>query len=385
MKSYFKKHIKALLRVKYRRYMSNFKGISNLFSFMGNYFGSSSGFEKRILIIYDLSVQPFSIGDLLLAQEVGLILCAEKKVNNVDVAILLTSKKPTSNDIAFESINSENYLYHFSALFPVLQMNKKLGSVFIFNSTVQLTNLVKHSNSYLKIWPSVKDIFLTKSYLHYIAFDEIIFPHWNNFKELPNLEPIGYLNDWAENFINKFCNGKTVVTINFRNNKLFQNERNLDVEIWHQFFYSCIQKKNVIFLIVCAKNEIDDRLRSCSNVIFAKDYDTTIEQDLALISAGDIHMGSSSGPASVAWFSNNKPYFIVRFTLSPNDFETPCLTSTGEDGYYKFCFSSAFQTFFSGSETVKILILKLEEMLCVVSPKNRKWKIDVTENQSWLR
>ena len=385
MKSYIKKHVMKILGAKYRRYASNFLGIFNIFSVVYNFLKLCSYSKKRILVVYDLSAQPFSVGDFLLAQEAGLILCSENKGDMVDVAIILDPAKPKSNDPAFESINSKNYLYNFSAIFPILQFNKKLGSIFVFNDATQLIKLLKNRKSYITVWPSVKNIFLTRRYLHYLAFDEVIFPNWKKFRKLPDLEPIDYLRDWAEFFIKKFCNGKVVITVNFRNNKSFQTERNLDIDIWYQFFCDCKAKKNIIFVVVCARNEIDDRLRSCPNVIFSKDHDTTIEQDLALIAIGDIHMGSSSGPATVAWFTQNKPYFIVRFTLSPSDFETSCLIETDTKGYYRYIFSTQFQTFYSGKETLNMLILKLQEMLVVVEPKKRISKSGNDKIQNWLR
>jgi hypothetical protein len=384
MKNQIKKYLKLLLNKRYRRFSSNIYGVMNIFVLLKNLIFASLKSQERILIVYDFSVQPFSIGDFLLLQEVGQVLCLEKNAKYTDLAIILDRDNPKSSDPAFNSIDSGNYLFNFSVIFPLIQFNKFIGSVFVLNSSMELIKFLKKNENYLTVWPSQKDILLTKKYLHYIAFDEVIYHHYLDHEALPSLEPKGYLRDWACNFLHQFCRDKVVVTVNFRNNKAFHTERNLNIEIWRQFFNGFIEREEVIFLLVCARDEIDENLRDCSNIIFTKDYNTAVDQDLALISAAHIHMGASSGPATLAWFSNNKPYFIVRLTMKPDDFETPCLLNLGE-GFYRFIFASKLQTFFSGEETLDLLTIKLEEMLCAIDASQlvNKTKGNIVPN--WLR
>jgi hypothetical protein len=61
---------------------------------------------------------------------------------------------------------------------------------------------------------------------------------------------------------------------------------------------------------------MDGRFNNCPNVLIAKDYHTSIEQDLALINAAAIHMGASSGPGMMALFSA-KPYLLLNAPLKP--------------------------------------------------------------------
>jgi hypothetical protein len=358
-----KKCLKFFFGVRSRRYSANLRAMINLWPYFRGLIKSQNSIQKRILIIYDLSVQPYSIGDFLLAQVAGLVQCENHNADYADIAIVLNPDQPKSFDPAYNRINKDNCLHYFTAIFPVLQFNKKLGSVFLFNNKEQMTKQLEDSDRYLKIWPSIFDVKVKKQYLHYVLFDDLLFPYWNSHKKIPEIEPIKFLKDWAESFLEKIEDNKCVVTVNFRNNKLYQQERNLNVEVWRNFFDAVSKKYSVVFLIICARNEIDERLRKCPNVIFSKDYDTTIEEDLALISASDIHMGSSSGPATVAWFNLSKPYFIVRVTISPNDFETPSFQTTERPDYYRFCFSKAGQTFYSGEETVDILLNEFDAML----------------------
>src|SRR5688572_17417624 len=50
--------------------------------------------EKRLLLIYDTSIQPFSIGDILIAQEGSLVLRERHQLGAVDFALLYEPGHP---------------------------------------------------------------------------------------------------------------------------------------------------------------------------------------------------------------------------------------------------------------------------------------------------
>jgi hypothetical protein len=51
--------------------------------------------------------------------------------------------------------------------------------------------------------------------------------------------------------------------------------------------------------------------------VVTKDWHTNMEEDLALIEHGKVHMGSSSGPATFAIFLDDKPALSVNCTALP--------------------------------------------------------------------
>jgi hypothetical protein len=71
-----------------------------------------SNTNKRILIIYDLSSQPFAIGDILAFQEASLILREENCCADVDFAFVYDPAHPTVPDPALSSITADNCLFY---------------------------------------------------------------------------------------------------------------------------------------------------------------------------------------------------------------------------------------------------------------------------------
>src|SRR5216683_625676 len=56
--------------------------------------------EQRLLVIYDTSYQPFSVGDVVVIQEASLVLRERHRVDIVDFALVCDPKHPASSDPA---------------------------------------------------------------------------------------------------------------------------------------------------------------------------------------------------------------------------------------------------------------------------------------------
>lgn len=80
------------------------------------------------------------------------------------------------------------------------------------------------------------------------------------------------------------------VVVHLRN-RTDQADRNADLESWLGFFTSCKDRFDVKFIVIGTREEIVSRFRDLRNVIFSKDYSTTIEQDCALIQTALMYMG----------------------------------------------------------------------------------------------
>ena len=96
--------------------------------------GNTKKTDRRLLIIYDLSSQPFSIGDILIFQEASLVLRENFGVDTIDFAFVYNPDNPTNGDQAFSSITESNVVYHLASILPIVQVNQYLGSLFVFNS-----------------------------------------------------------------------------------------------------------------------------------------------------------------------------------------------------------------------------------------------------------
>lgn len=343
--------------------------------------------EKRVLVIYDTSSQPFNAGDILILQEGALVLRERHQVDMVDFALVYDPRHPASADPAFSSITEANAMFHLASILPVAQVNQHLGSVFLFNSHRNLQRFIADSADIYHVWPSGWK-FASREYLYYEVFNDLLYKHYKKHGSIPRLTCRQFLADWAQAFYQKHVQPEVPVTVNVRNNKAFHVHRNLHLECWLEFFHHCEARYPAKFVVVCARSEIDERLRQCPNVIIAKDHHTGIEQDLALIHASAIHMGAGSGPASMAWFSD-KPYLMVNTVYGPQYFAHPDMIQQEED-VQRFWFASPLQRIAGGIETTELLVREFARMWAAVDIRRWQSPAGFGENRggevpTWLR
>ena len=320
--------------------------------------------ERRLLLIYDTSSQPFNIGDILIAQEGSLVLLQTHRLDTVDFALVYDPKHPAPSDPAFSGITEANALYHLASILPVAQVNQHLGSLFLFDSHRNLQRFVADNADFYRVWPSAWK-FGSRAYLYYEVFNDLLYNHYREHGSIPRLTCRQFLVDWAHAFYQKHVNPQVPVTVNVRNNKTFHRHRNLRLECWLEFFHHCEGRYPARFVVLCARSEIDERLRQCPNVIIAKDHDTGVEQDLALIHTSAIHMGAGSGPASMAWFGD-KPYLMVNTVYGLRYFAHPEMIRQEEENVQRFWFSGPLQRITGGPETTELLIKEFARMWAAV-------------------
>lgn len=344
--------------------------------------------ERRLLVIYDTTSQPFNIGDILLLQEGSLVLREKLHLDLVDFALVYDPKHPASSDPVFSNITDANALYHLASILPVAQVNQYLGSLFLFNSHRNLQRFIADSADIYHVWPSAWK-FASREYLYYEVFNNLLYNHYKEHGSVPHLSCRQFLVDWAQGFYQKQVYPQVPITVNMRNNKAFHAHRNLRLDCWLEFFKNCETRYPAKFVIICARSEIDDRLRECPNVIIAKDFHTGIEQDLALIHASAIHMGAGSGPVSMAWFSD-KPYLMVNTVYGPEYFAHPEMIRQEEENVQRFWFASPLQRITGGIETTELLINKFAQMWASVETQCWRSRANLEEHSecevpTWLR
>jgi hypothetical protein len=357
---------------------------------LGKLLVSRSAKGCRILAVYDTSSQPFSVGDLLIFQEASLVLCMKHQVEVVDFAIVYDPKNPASSDPVFAAtITQDNVLYHLASLLPIAQVNQNLGSVFVFNSHEHLQRYINDNADRYHVWPSGWKT-ATREYLSPAVFNDLLYSHFKEHGSIPHLSCRLFLKAWAEEFYREHVRPQVPVTVNLRNNKGWHQHRNSQLDSWIAFFQHCETRYPVKFVVICARSEIDDRLRKCPNVMIAKDHQTGVEQDMALIHTSAMHMGAGSGPASMAWF-NSKPYLMVNTTYKEGEFfEQPGMIRQEESDIQRFWFAGPLQRVANGTESAELLIREFTQMWKAVDLQH--WTSDaVTEEksvagvQTWLR
>ncbi|GIW82750.1 MAG: hypothetical protein KatS3mg105_4557 [Gemmatales bacterium] len=308
------------------------------------------GRKSRLLMIYDLSIQPFSIGDILMFQEASLILRQQLEVDRIDFALHYDVDRPACPDPAFSFIDADNLLTHMNMLIPAAQFNPYHGSLFVFDSREKLQRFVQQNADFYHFWPHGRE-FRNRRYLYYVIFNHLIHDHFERYGSIPRLGCRPLLRRWAEEFQRQYVQPHAMVTVQVRNNPRFHHHRNTRFEAWCEFFRHCRGRYPVKFVVICARSEVDDNLREHDNVLIAKDYATTVEQDLALVESSAIHMGASSGPGTVAWF-NEQPYLITNSDIKPDLYRD----IIEGDGVLRFRFARPWQWFTVKPETGEQLI-----------------------------
>jgi hypothetical protein len=307
------------------------------------------------LVIYDFSSQSFSIGDILVIQEASLVLRQLAGLERVDLAFVYDPASPVVPHPAFSQIDSENFLWHLSTILQAAQVNPYLGSLFLFDSHHRLEEFVSGILPTCEVWPPFPQ-YVSREYLYYRVFNEVLFDYFQKQKTLPRLESRAPARAWAKAFMEQHVATDVAVTVQLRRNSA-NPARDSDYASWISFFELCKGRYPAKFLIICAQHETDPRLRQCSNVVVAKDHCTNVEQDLALIEASAIHMGASSGPSTIAMFSG-KPYCLFNTDLLVDRYKG----SVREGDRVTLFFSEPTQSFLFGRETPDLIAAEFERM-----------------------
>ena len=311
--------------------------------------------RKRLLVIYDFASQPFSIGDILMYQEASLVLRKERQIDRVDFAVTYDPANPVVPDPAFSAIGPENFLSHLTTVLQAAQVNPHLGSLFLFDSHENIEKFVsRHLDTYT-VWPPLQR-YVNREYLYYHIFNDVLFSHFRKFGSLPSLASRLPVRAWARKFIDEHVATGVAVTVQLRRNPA-NPARNSDYEAWRTFFRGCQDRYPVKFVVICARHEMDASLGDLSNVEFAKDHYTSVEQDLALIEMGSMHMGASSGPGVMAIFGK-KPYCFFN-----TDMQLDLYKGVIQEGNSsRLFFSSPKQRFIRSRESADILMSEFDRM-----------------------
>jgi len=313
--------------------------------------------DRRVLMIYDLTSQPYSIGDILIFQEAGLVLLEENGCAAVDFALVYNPTHPAVPDPVLSSITEDNCLFHLGSILPVAQVNSRLGSLFLFNSHKHLERFVVDNKDRYLVWPSAGTYF-SREYLLYRIFNELFVKYYRKNNRLPTLYSRPSMLSWSSNFMRKHVFPFFPVTVQLRRNSINPG-RNSNYDVWLEFFAACNGNYPVKFIIIGAESEMDERFKHCPNVLMAKDFRTGVEQDLALINSAAIHMGAASGPGAMAYFSST-PFLLFNAPI-----KTEALLNFGyiqNGNFARAFFSSPVQQVAVTPETLDILNEEFEKM-----------------------
>ena len=310
---------------------------------------------RRLLVVYDLSSQPFSIGDVLMFQEASLVLKKKYDIGQIDFALTYEATNPVVADPAFSAIKPDNFLSNLSAVLQAAQVNPFLGSVILFDSHEKFEQFVLRHIDLYEVWPTLP-LYIDREYLYYHIFNELLFDHYQKYGGVPRIASRPLARAWADNFLKQKAEEEVVVTVQLRRNDVNPG-RNSNFDCWHAFFRICQDRYPVKFVIIGFQHEIDVSFDDLPNVIIAKQFFTNVEQDLALIEAGAMHMGASSGPGVMAIF-NSKPYCFFNTDMRVNLYKG----LIQEEKASRMYFATPQQRFVHEPEDIETLLFEFGRM-----------------------
>ena len=305
---------------------------------------------RRLLTVIDYSVQPYNVGDFIIYL-MGSIVAAELAgAEKVDLCLLSEPSKPHPEPIMRDRVNAQNHYAHLMTFLPLVELHPRLGSLLVFDSTAELNTFLGNAGGNCTFWPSQAAL-AARQYMYYDTL-KIINEHHRRHGEIPRFKFLPCLTNWADTFFKTHAAGAVPVTVNLRNNPHFHGHRNFVLSAWKEFFERCQGTVPVKFIITCAASEVDESLRHLPNVVFAKDHQSTLLQDLTLIRFSAFHLGSASGPSILPVFGT-RPYHVFNCDALPHVALYGGALAQNDAGELVFSFAQEFQTLSVVPETAE--------------------------------
>jgi hypothetical protein len=268
--------------------------------------------RARFAAVVDFSYQHYALGDALTTQINVACLAREAGCKAIDLYLIADPVAPAAPMQAF--INSENYAVHLDSLFPAFLCLPETRSVRLIRDSMMAgllwTAIVA---SGVPRWPSLHDHLRRR--MTYPLGHEIINRFYARNGYVPQADaPRGYGN-WAQQFIEKHWPDRYIVCINPRQSRLSAvpatTYRDAPLTEWHAFIDQVgARYPYVQFLMLGGFFEWDSSLTRRSNVAIPRMMGLTLAHELALLRHGHLFMGTASGFATMASFTD-VPYVIT--------------------------------------------------------------------------
>jgi len=271
---------------------------------------------KRVLGVWDYKSLPWSVGDPMLFIEYLSVIKIKTHSEAIDICIVYDKKKPLGKRTSFfgDPVNSKTHEDFSLEYLPIFSTCPFLGSIYQFNTRDEFNRFIKINYNRYNMYPRLSDhLAETFDYRDQGAsLIKEIESFYAKYKYIPFLRIGDKNNAWARYYYAKNApKDSVIVTISIKQTS-HDKVRNTDPDTWLSFIDRCKHDyPEVVFCIVCLAEEVFDGLRQRENVIIAKDYGTTLIEDMALIRNSVIYMGTVSGINIIALFSD-LPYLLFQ-------------------------------------------------------------------------
>lgn len=320
--------------------------------------------------IYDFAYAPYALGDCLTWQENVLVHAIESNYKNVRLCLVTDPRCPSGR--LQPHINSANFGEFIRGLYPAFFCNPLASTVHVFrNRDAFDAVLLDARKKGVKSWPSFRDHYRQR--LDFISHTSINrFYRRNGY--LPRLvAPRGYVGAVDSVIGGQGERGYTVI-VNIRQSGKTETPNNLHRDSpaneWHRFFRNIGTRfPDVRFYHVGNYDEWSVELMKMkhSNVTIMRQNGYTLGHELALLHACDLFMGTSSGFAAAATFSET-PYIITNMEPRFSGF------SGVPVGVDRYPFGDEHQTIHWEKETAEFLTDRFAHVYAAT--RNRHRSID---------
>lgn len=263
--------------------------------------------KRRLLAVWDFRTAPPTVGEALVFQTKTQMLLAEKKLEKVDIAWLIDPRGAERND---PGTDAPDFHLVLARLLPLAQVNPHLGSFFLFDSADELAAFIAATADGYEIYPSARAVLGTYEYYRYYLNDTINFYAKHGYVPYLSVKPA--MQRWARKTLAATMPDKIPVILHLRNGTV-DTSRNARIDVWLEFVDYCSARHPEIgFMLISAREEVDDRFRTRPNVVISRDTADTVEGDLALVQESAMYLGTTSGP-NIMPILSDRPYLIYNF------------------------------------------------------------------------
>lgn len=256
---------------------------------------------------------PYALGDTLTLLMNMEVIRRFKDKEDIVQLVLTYPRTPRSSLQPF--INQNNFRSFLIELFPAFLFSPNTSSLnFTESRSFFHYRLIRGALKREAIWPGVWA--QARGSLDFISHRRINkFFHKNGY--LPRLAAPEHLRERAKECLDSLFPGKSVVTVNLRNNKssyfFSAPHREANVPEWKKFFTLAGKSHpHFTFLIVGSFSEWDRSLLDYPNVAISRRLGLGLAEELSILLQSRLFMGSSSGFSALATFST-VPYLIANF------------------------------------------------------------------------
>ena len=245
----------------------------------------------------------------------------------------------------------------------------RVGSVFYFNSDTEFERFFKDNYHRYYCWPQygkyhswpsrIKHRFISTWLITMPSRVTLIREFLEREGYIPYLSCPPEITDWAMDFVERDVSPSLPVVVHIRNST-FDTARNSNLDAWSGFFQHQLKDPRFKFIIIGHEQGIIPQFREFPNVLFSKDFDTTLEQDLSLMQVSHLCLLHASGPAAFPEFTGVPfvKFVYARLRRTFNEWQIMGLADEASIG----C-ENEFQRLISEPETTELLVSEFSRLV----------------------